>query len=50
MMEGGPSHIDTFDPKPELNRRHLEEFSRNGEQQSRDVFGETLLRQIAFRF
>ena len=20
MMEGGPSHIDTFDPKPELNR------------------------------
>ena len=20
FMEGGPSHIDTFDPKPELNR------------------------------
>ena len=23
FMEGGPSHIDTFDPKPELRRRHL---------------------------
>src|SRR3984957_11879731 len=22
FMEGGPSHIDTFDPKPEVNRRH----------------------------
>src|SRR2546428_10473589 len=21
FMEGGPSHIDTFDPKPELSRR-----------------------------
>ena len=23
MMEGGPSHIDTFDPKPELDRRTI---------------------------
>ena len=22
LMNGGPSHIDTFDPKPELTRRH----------------------------
>src|SRR5438128_11380909 len=22
FMEGGPSHIDMFDPKPELTRRH----------------------------
>jgi uncharacterized protein (DUF1501 family) len=22
FMQGGPSHIDTFDPKPELSRRH----------------------------
>ncbi len=22
FMEGGPSHLDTFDPKPELNRLH----------------------------
>lgn len=28
FMEGGPSHIDTFDPKPELAARHLEEFVR----------------------
>src|SRR5262249_34727421 len=24
FMEGGPSHLDTFDPKPELTRRHGE--------------------------
>ena len=29
-MEGGPSHIDTFDPKPELNRIHLQKFVRKG--------------------
>jgi len=23
LMEGGPSHIDTFDPKPELERFHM---------------------------
>ena len=28
FMEGGPSHLDTFDPKPELDRRHLQEFVR----------------------
>ncbi|GIW95593.1 MAG: sulfatase [Pirellulaceae bacterium] len=22
FMNGGPSHVDTFDPKPELNKRH----------------------------
>jgi hypothetical protein len=27
-MEGGPSHVDTFDPKPVLQRRHLQEFVR----------------------
>ncbi len=34
MMEGGPSHIDTFDPKPELERQHLKEFVREGKQKS----------------
>lgn len=34
MMEGGPSHIDTFDPKPELTKRHLQEFTRQGERES----------------
>jgi hypothetical protein len=32
MMEGGPSHIDTFDPKPLLERLHLKEFVREGAQ------------------
>jgi len=27
-MEGGPSHIDTFDPKPKLDKLHLQEFVR----------------------
>lgn len=31
-MEGGPSHIDTFDPKAKLSEMHLTEFSRKGEQ------------------
>ena len=26
FMNGGPSHVDTFDPKPELARRHGEEY------------------------
>lgn len=25
FMEGGPGHMDTFDPKPELSRRHKQE-------------------------
>ena len=28
-MEGGPSHLDTFDPKPKLNQLHMTEFVRN---------------------
>lgn len=27
FMQGGPSHIDLFDPKPELTKRHLQNFS-----------------------
>jgi Protein of unknown function (DUF1501) len=26
LMEGGPSHIDTFDPKPKLKQLHMKEF------------------------
>src|SRR5690554_819513 len=26
FMEGGPSHIDLFDPKPELTKRHGEKL------------------------
>ena len=28
FMEGGPSQVDTFDPKPELTRLHLTESKR----------------------
>src|SRR5215831_18280069 len=34
MMEGGPSHIDTFDPKPKLAELHLQEFTRTDPMQS----------------
>src|SRR5215204_5371523 len=34
MMEGGPSHIDTFDPKPKLAELHLKEFTRTDKMQS----------------
>ena len=34
MMEGGPSHIDTFDPKPHLNKIHMRKFTRSGENKS----------------
>ena len=34
MMEGGPSHIDTFDPKPQLHNIHLQKFTRGGENKS----------------
>jgi hypothetical protein len=27
-MEGGPSHLDTFDPKPKLAELHMQEFVR----------------------
>jgi hypothetical protein len=28
FMEGGPSHVDTFDPKPKLDALHMNEFQR----------------------
>ena len=31
-LEGGPSHIDTFDPKPKLAELHLQKFERSGQQ------------------
>ncbi|MEO0476997.1 MAG: DUF1501 domain-containing protein [Planctomycetota bacterium] len=34
MMEGGPSHIDTFDPKPALDKLHLKRFNRAGKDKS----------------
>ncbi|MEL6896330.1 MAG: DUF1501 domain-containing protein [Planctomycetota bacterium] len=50
MMEGGPSHIDTFDPKPELAKRHLEEFKRGGDQQSAMSSGKRYFVKSPFAF
>ncbi|MDG1891741.1 MAG: DUF1501 domain-containing protein [Verrucomicrobiota bacterium] len=50
FMEGGPSHIDTFDPKPELSRRHLSEFNRSGEQESAMSSGKRYFVGSPFQF
>lgn len=50
MMEGGPSHIDTFDPKPELSKRHLERFKRSGDQESAMSSGERYFVKSPFNF
>ncbi len=50
MMEGGPSHIDTFDPKPALTKRHLEKFTRSGEMQSAMSSGERYFVKSPFDF
>ena len=50
MMEGGPSHIDTFDPKPALDKRHLQEFVREGETKSAMESGKRYYVRSPFRF
>ena len=50
MMEGGPSHIDTFDPKPKLAELHLKEFQRSGEQKSAMESGKRYFVESPFRF
>lgn len=50
MMEGGPSHLDTFDPKPELTKRHLEKFQRSGENESAMSSGERYFVKSPFDF
>lgn len=49
-MEGGPSHIDTFDPKPKLKQLHLKEFVRQGEMKSAMESGTRYYVQSPFRF
>ena len=49
-MEGGPSHIDTFDPKPKLKDLHLKEFERVGEEQSAMSSGKRYFVQSPFEF
>ncbi|MBI1348440.1 DUF1501 domain-containing protein [bacterium] len=50
MMEGGPSHIDTFDPKPKLKELHLQEFVRQGEMKSAMESGKRYYVQSPFAF
>ena len=50
MMEGGPSHIDTFDPKPKLAELHLKEFARNDKMQSAMSGGKRYYVQSPFKF
>jgi len=50
MMEGGPSHIDTFDPKPKLDEYHLREFVRGGEEKSAMESGKRYYVRSPFRF
>ena len=50
MMEGGPSHIDTFDPKPELTKQHLKSFTRQGEMESAMSSGNRYFVKSPFKF
>lgn len=50
MMEGGPSHLDTFDPKPKLAELHLKEFVREGKMKSAMESGKRYYVQSPFRF
>ncbi len=50
MMEGGPSHIDTFDPKPKLAEQHLKKFKRSGEMESAMSSGDRYFVKSPFNF
>ena len=50
VMEGGPSHIDTFDPKPKLEDLHMQKFQRVGEQFSPMSSGERYYVQSPYQF
>src|SRR5947199_648698 len=50
MMEGGPSHIDTFDPKPKLADMHLQAFERSGQQKSAMESGKRYYVRSPFAF
>jgi hypothetical protein len=49
-MEGGPSHIDTFDPKPKLRDLHMTEFVRRDKFASAMESGQRYFVQSPFEF
>ena len=50
FMEGGPSHIDTFDPKPRLRDLHMEEFVREDRFVSAMASGKRYYIESPFQF
>jgi hypothetical protein len=50
FMEGGPSHLDTFDPKPRLDGLHLKEFVRQDRFASAMAGGKRYYVRSPFRF
>ncbi len=50
VMEGGPSHIDTFDPKPKLDELHLKKFQRRGRMKSAMESGDRYYVKSPFQF
>ena len=50
FMEGGPSHIDTFDPKPKLKDLHLKPFIRSSEKTSGMTKGNRFYVKSPFEF
>ncbi len=50
LMEGGPSHIDTFDPKPKLDEIHMTEFTRQDRFASAMESGKRYYVRSPFRF
>ena len=50
LMEGGPSHIDTFDPKPQLAKLHMTDFARQDKFASPMESGKRYYVQSPFEF
>ena len=48
-MAGGPSHIDTFDPKPKLDELHLKKFVRKDKFASQMASGERYFVKSPFK-
>jgi hypothetical protein len=48
-MAGGPSHIDTFDPKPKLNDLHMQKFVRHDKFASAMASGERYFVKSPFK-
>ena len=49
-MAGGPSHIDTFDPKPKLDQLHMQKFVRKDKFASAMASGQRYFVKSPFKF